>query len=98
LADAIYPAREFMRASIARAIIMPRRLAGWSQAELARRAGMQPAVLNRIEKAKVDAEIATVDKIMAASGAANKNHGPAGRHSKSAIRWWIVKSFYSPLT
>jgi DNA-binding XRE family transcriptional regulator len=61
-----YPAREFMRASIARDIIKARRKAGLSQAELARRAGIQPAVLNRIEKAKVDAETATVDKIMAA--------------------------------
>jgi predicted transcriptional regulator len=55
-----------MRASIARDIIKARRNAGFSQAELARKAGIQPAVLNRIEKAKVDAETATVDKIMAA--------------------------------
>jgi transcriptional regulator with XRE-family HTH domain len=55
-----------MRASLARAIIRRRRAAGLSQAELARRAGIQPAVLNRIENARVDAGTATVDKIVAA--------------------------------
>jgi DNA-binding XRE family transcriptional regulator len=67
-----FPAREFMRASIARDIIKGRRKAGLSQAELARRAGIQPAVLNRIERAKVDPETATVDKIVAALDAAAK--------------------------
>jgi predicted transcriptional regulator len=67
-----FPAREFMRASIARDIIKARRKAGLSQAELARRAGIQPAVLNRIERAKVDAETSTVDKIMAALNSPEK--------------------------
>jgi DNA-binding XRE family transcriptional regulator len=67
-----YPAREFMRASIARDIIKRRKAAGLSQAELARRARIQPAVLNRIEKVKVDAETATVEKIVAALDAAEK--------------------------
>jgi DNA-binding XRE family transcriptional regulator len=68
-----FPAREFMRASIARDIIKGRRKAGLSQAELARRAGVQPAVLNRIERAKVDAATATVDKLLAALDAARKH-------------------------
>jgi len=68
-----YPAHVYMRASIARDIIKGRRAAGLTQAELARRAGIQPAVLNRIEKAKVEAETATVDKIMNALNAASKN-------------------------
>jgi ribosome-binding protein aMBF1 (putative translation factor) len=67
-----YPASDFMRASIARDIIKGRRAAGLSQAELARRAGIQPAVLNRIEKAKVDPATATVDKVMAALKAVHK--------------------------
>lgn len=66
LPDGTYPARALMRASIARDIIRRRRAAGLSQAQLARRAGIQPAVLNRIEKAKVDALTPTVDKIMGA--------------------------------
>ena|SRR5882724_1480795 len=72
LADGNYPALELMRVSIARDIIKRRRAAGLSQAELARRAGIQPAVLNRIEKAKVDAETATVDKILGALNAAKR--------------------------
>jgi len=67
-----YPAHEFMRASIARDIIKARRKAGLSQAELARRAGIQPAVLNRIEKARVDAQTSTVDRIMAVLTAVGK--------------------------
>ncbi|HEY8746853.1 MAG TPA: helix-turn-helix domain-containing protein [Tepidisphaeraceae bacterium] len=67
-----YPAVAFMRASIARDIIQRRRALGLSQAELARRAGIQPAVLNRIEKAKVDAQTATVDKIIGALDGAKK--------------------------
>jgi predicted transcriptional regulator len=62
-----------MPASIARDIIKGRRRVGLSQAELARRAGIQPAVLNRIERAKVDAETATVDKLLAAIAMAGKN-------------------------
>jgi len=72
LVNGNYPAHEFLRASIARDIIQARRKAGLSQAELARRAGIQPAVLNRIEKAKVDAESKTVDRILAALHAAAK--------------------------
>jgi predicted transcriptional regulator len=55
-----------------RAITKARGAAGLSQAELARRAGIQPAALNRIEKSKVDAETATVDKRMSALEAAKR--------------------------
>jgi ribosome-binding protein aMBF1 (putative translation factor) len=57
------PAVEYARASIARQIIAERIAAGLSQAELARRAGVRVETLNRIEKAKVTADIATVAKI-----------------------------------
>jgi DNA-binding XRE family transcriptional regulator len=56
-------ALEFARATIARGIIRDRVAAGLSQAELARRAGIQPAVLNRIEKAKVVPDNSTMKKI-----------------------------------
>jgi ribosome-binding protein aMBF1 (putative translation factor) len=59
-------ALEFARATIARGIIRDRIAAGLSQAELARRAGIQPAVLNRIEKAKVVPDNSTIKKIDAA--------------------------------
>jgi len=73
-----YPAAAFMRASIARDIIKRRRASGLSQAELARRSGVQPAVLNRIEKAKVDAETATIDKILRALDLTEKPSSRAG--------------------
>ena len=58
-----YPAVEYARASLARKIIKSRRAAGLSQAELARRAGIRPETLNRIEKGKVTPDVATIAKI-----------------------------------
>jgi DNA-binding XRE family transcriptional regulator len=69
-------ALEFARATIARGIIRDRVAAGLSQAELARRAGIQPAVLNRIEKAKVVPDNSTMRKIDAVLSPASKRvHG-----------------------
>jgi ribosome-binding protein aMBF1 (putative translation factor) len=81
------PALPFMRAIIARGIIRDRVAAGLSQAELARRAGMEPATLNRIEKAKVTPDEATITKIdkaleKAASARKVRSHAVAG--SKTA--------------
>ncbi|MCL5770284.1 MAG: helix-turn-helix domain-containing protein [Planctomycetes bacterium] len=67
-----YPAREYLRASIAREIIRTRRRLGLSQAELARRAGLAIAHLNRLERAKGNPTAATVAKIDAALKAAEK--------------------------
>ena len=57
------PAVAFARAAIARGIIRDRTAAGWSQAELARRAGLRVETLNRIERAKVTPDTATIAKI-----------------------------------
>jgi DNA-binding XRE family transcriptional regulator len=65
-ADGTMPALEFARASIARGIIRDRRGLAWSQAELARRAGIRVETLNRIERAKVTPDAATLNKIDAA--------------------------------
>jgi len=62
----------FARVSIARGIIRDRTAAGLSQAELARRAGIDSATLNRIEKAKVTPDESTVRKIDRAIGATMK--------------------------
>lgn len=58
-----YPAREYMLASIARDILRHRRRLGLTQVELARRAGIRPETLNRIEHAKHSPSVATVEKI-----------------------------------
>src|SRR5487761_294200 len=58
-----YPAVERARAVMARDIIGSRRALGWSQAELARRAGIRPETLNRIETAKRSPSLSTFDKV-----------------------------------
>jgi transcriptional regulator with XRE-family HTH domain len=62
-ADGNMPAIEYMRASIARQLVTERRAAGLTQAELARRAGIRPETLNRLEKAKHSADEATMKRI-----------------------------------
>ncbi len=74
-----YPALEYARASIARDIVRTRRRLGLSQAELARRAGLLPAALNRIERAKVDPSVSTVEKIDRALRAVEKQARRVGR-------------------
>ena len=58
-----YPARELTRAVMARDIMRSRRALGWSQAELARRAGIRAETLNRIEQAKRSPSLSTFDKV-----------------------------------
>ena len=62
-ADGNYPALEYSRISLARKIVRDRRQLGLTQADLARRAGIRPESLNRIEQGKVTPSIATVEKI-----------------------------------
>jgi len=57
------PAVEYARASLGRKIIKARRAAGLSQAELARRAGVRPETLNRIERGRNTPDTATIAKI-----------------------------------
>jgi len=58
-----YPAVEALRASLARKIIRRRRAAGLSQVALARRAGIRPETLNRLEQGHHTPTVATVDKL-----------------------------------
>lgn len=69
-ADGNYPAVEYARASLARKIVRHRRRLGLSQAELARRAGIRPETLNRIERGGRSPSLRTVDKIDKALSAA----------------------------
>jgi DNA-binding XRE family transcriptional regulator len=63
LADGNYPAADYLRVSLARKIIRHRRRAGLTQMELARRAGVRPETLSRIEHGKHTPSVATVEKI-----------------------------------
>ena len=58
-----YPALEAVRVNLAISIIRHRRKLGLSQAELARRAGIRPESLNRIEQGHVDPSVRTIKKI-----------------------------------
>jgi DNA-binding XRE family transcriptional regulator len=66
------PAVSAMRAVLARDIVHDRERIGWSQAELARRAGIRVETLNRIETGKHTPSVATIEKIDAALRAASK--------------------------
>jgi ribosome-binding protein aMBF1 (putative translation factor) len=62
-AEGNYPAREALRVVTARRLIRARRALGWSQIELARRAGVRVETLSRLEHGKHSASAATVDKL-----------------------------------
>ena len=62
-ADGNYPALEAAAVSIARSIIRDRRRLGLTRADLARRAGIRPQTLDRIEQAKASRTVATIAKI-----------------------------------
>jgi DNA-binding XRE family transcriptional regulator len=61
-----YPAVEALRASLAQKILRRRGAAGLTQVELARRAGIRPETLNRLEQGKHTPTVATVEKIVRA--------------------------------
>jgi len=83
MAGGRFLAVEYARASLARKIIRERRAAGLAQAELARRAGIRPETLNRIEKGRTTPDVATIAKIESAltqAGAENESEAaPVGR-------------------
>jgi ribosome-binding protein aMBF1 (putative translation factor) len=62
-ARGLRPARQTLRAILARDIIKDRLALGWSQRELARRAGISPETLCRIESGQTTPTLATVQRI-----------------------------------
>lgn len=72
-----YPAVEYARASLARKIIRHRRRLGLTQDELARRAGIRPQTLNRIERGTHSTSAATVAKIDKALSQTQVKNGTA---------------------
>jgi DNA-binding XRE family transcriptional regulator len=63
---------ELDRASLAEKLVRRRSAAGLSQAELARRAGIRPETLNRIERGRTTPDFATVRKLVVAMNAAER--------------------------
>ncbi len=61
--DGNYPAAEALRAIVARQIIRRRQQAGWTQAQLADRAGVRQETVSRIESGKNAPNVRTVDKL-----------------------------------
>jgi DNA-binding XRE family transcriptional regulator len=62
-ADGNYPAEEALDVILARQIIRRRQAAGWTQAELARRAGVREETVSRVESAKHAPTLTTVEKL-----------------------------------
>jgi DNA-binding XRE family transcriptional regulator len=68
--EATTPGLDLDRTSLAAKLIRRRRAAGLSQAELARRAGIRPETLNRIERGRTTPDFSTVRKLVVAMNAA----------------------------
>ncbi len=64
---------ELDRASLAEKLVRRRRAVGLSQAALARRAGIRPETLNRIERGHTTPDFATVRKLVEAMTAAEQD-------------------------
>ena len=62
-ADGHYPAREALRVILARQFVRRREAAGWTQAELATRAGVRQETVSRLEGGKHAPNVRTVDKL-----------------------------------
>jgi DNA-binding XRE family transcriptional regulator len=60
-----------------------RRVSGLSQAELARRAGVRPETLNRIERGKTTPDFATIRKLVVAMNAAERTQATTAISSNS---------------
>ena len=86
LEDGNYPALEYARASLARKIIRDRRRLGLSQVELARRAGIAAESLNRLEHAKTNPTMRTVQKIDRALKVVEKTVGHIAEFSRQGFQ------------
>jgi len=70
--DSFTPSLDIDQASLADKLVRRRQAAGLSQAELARRAGIRPETLNRIERGRTTPDFATVRKLVVAMNAAER--------------------------
>jgi len=83
-ADGAVPALEFARASLARKLIIERTARGWSQSDLARRAGVRLETVNRLERARHTADPITARKIQRALDAHPASANVSGRAKRRA--------------
>jgi DNA-binding XRE family transcriptional regulator len=60
------------QSSLAEKLVRRRRAGGLSQAELARRAGVRPETLNRIERGRTTPDFATIRKLVVAMNSAEQ--------------------------
>ena len=83
-AEPLTPGLDLDRASLAEKLVRRRRVAGLSQAELARHAGIRPETLNRIERGRTTPDFATIRKLVVAINAAEGRHDapPTARPSQ----------------
>jgi len=81
--DAWTSSLDLDRATLAEKLVRRRRLAGLSQAELARRAGIRPETLNRIERGRTNPDFATVRKLVVAMDATEQEHRTGKSSTKS---------------
>ncbi|HQU43240.1 MAG: hypothetical protein B7Z73_07770 [Planctomycetia bacterium 21-64-5] len=86
LPDGNYPAVETARLLLARDLIRSRRALGWSQAELARRAGVRVETLDRLERGTHSPNVAIVDKLDRALKASETRTAPAKRSARKAVK------------
>jgi ribosome-binding protein aMBF1 (putative translation factor) len=68
------PDLETDKVLLAKKLIRRRQAAGLSQIELARRSGIRPETLNRIERGKTTPDFATIRKLVLAMNAAELEH------------------------
>ncbi len=91
-AEPLTPGLDLDRASLAEKLVRRRRVAGLSQAELARRAGIRPETLNRIERGRTTPDFATIRKLVVAINAVQGRHDappnakPPQKESENAQR------------
>ena len=70
--EPLTPGFDLDRSSLAEKLVRRRRAADLSQAALARRAGIRPETLNRIERGRTTPDFATVRKLVIAMNAAER--------------------------
>jgi transcriptional regulator with XRE-family HTH domain len=75
-----YPAVETLNVIMVRQIMRRRQAAGLSQVELAKRAGVRPETLNRIEKGKHTPSLGTITRVEQALTAAETQDEARSQH------------------